>query len=254
MSITTIKKMIRAAARVGGIGVRPKGFCFITGCPRSGTTALGEWIDLQSGIVQMNETRILVAAHAMVEKALAFKDLSNRKQTLSKELRYLVMDYYASRRFIGRNMVIDKEPLEPIAFPDKDYAAFLESVRFIFPDVKLLFIIREPLATIWSMRNRKWGYTRVNYEPRDFTLEESIQIWNDNARIISEYQAMPNTYLCKFELLISDPEESKRITDFLGVKLNAVFDPHPTKKVNFPDEEESLILEGTKEFRKVFSY
>ena len=44
-----------------------------------------------------------------------------------------------------------KEPLEPIAFPDRHYEQFLDNTRLLFPNIKLLFMVRDPLATIWSM-------------------------------------------------------------------------------------------------------
>lgn len=249
-----VKKMVRLSARGIGFGRRPAAICHIIGCPRSGTTALGEWLEQQPGIVQMFETRTLIAAHHMLKQISRFERLHRDEKRLLDELRELVLRYHAQSRFIWRKVLIEKEPLEVIAFPDRDYRQYIENVRKLFPDVKLLFIVRDPLATIWSMRNRKWGYSLVAVEPRDYTLEECISIWSDNAEIIAEYSNQPNSYVCKFESLVDDAAESRRITDFLGLPCKTPFQAQPTKIVDFQAAERELILQKTAAGRAQFGY
>ncbi len=127
----------------------PQGMCLISGAPRSGTSALCEWLGSQRSISAFPESRILISASKFVDEAFRFKNLESNSAEIMKMVRRLVYDYYSrSRVLLGKRLVVDKEPLEPIAFPLKDYMQFLATTRMIFPNIKFLFAIRDPVATI----------------------------------------------------------------------------------------------------------
>lgn len=226
----------------------PERFCLITGAPRSGTTALYGWLDQNKQVRAATESRILVAATALVEQATRFKRLRWRREELIIRSRDLVAVHYGGRRILpNREVVIDKEPLEPIAFPDRRYGAFLKNMRILFPGVRFLFMVRDPLATVWSMRQRKWGYSLVDQEPRAFSLEEHVQNWCECADLAIQYAEDPHSYACSFERLVSDSEaESRRIEKFLGVAPADPFETNPVKKVGFGEEERAYILQTTR--------
>lgn len=158
--------------------------------------------------------------------------------------RQLVFDYYSnSRILIGKSLLVDKEPLEPIAFPSKDYGQFILNVKKLLPESKFLLAIRDPIATIWSMSQRTWGSSLADMETRRFSLEEYIENWCSCADLILQYSSDPTTYIVQFGRLINDPEnESRRIFDFLNIRKGISFQPRQTNKIGFSHEEREKIL------------
>jgi hypothetical protein len=222
----------------------PRGFCLISGAPRSGTSVLGEWLHHQPGVSEFHESRILVSTHRFMEEMYRFKNLDKDSVEIIKLARRLVLNYYSSSRILIRErLLIDKEPLEPIAFPLKDYSQFLINVRRLFPESKLLLIIRDPIATIWSMTRRTWGESLTNMETKRFTLEEHIENWCSCVDLILRYRTDPNTYILQFERLITDKEnESKKLLNFLKIQKGETFQPRQTKDIGFSDGERKEII------------
>jgi hypothetical protein len=226
----------------------PREICLISGAPRSGTSALIEWLGHQPGVSAFHESRILISAHRFMEEAFKFNNLGTDKARIAVLAHNLVLDYYASSRLLtGKRLLIDKEPLEPIAFPSKDYEPFIINVKKMFPDSKLIFAIRDPIATIWSMSRRTWGESLSITETRKFALDEYIENWCTCADIILKYCSDPNVYIVQFGRLINDSNsESERIFDFLKIRNGIRFQPNVTKEIGFSNEEREKILQMTR--------
>lgn len=224
----------------------PKDFCLITGAPRSGTTAVEKWLNHQDKVAAFHESRILRTTHRFIEESKRHGKLDPEGE-FAKLGRILVYKYYNKRCSLRENdMLIDKEPLMSIGFPDKDYASFIQNFKIIFPHGKLLFMLRDPLPTIWSMQERRWGYSLRNYEPRNFSLEYYIQTWLDCADLILDHANDDNSYVCYFERLVDKPElESENIFRFLKISNGTPFQPREVKTVGFSDDEQNLIREKT---------
>ena len=227
---------------------QPYRFALVTGCPRSGTTALVKWLSQQKGVSAFSETRILVATHEFLQ---AFDRLGltyAKRPSLIRTIRGTVSHYYAARMPMWGQLVVDKEPLEPIAFPDLSYKDFIEHVRLLIPETKFVLMIRHPVATVWSMRNRTWN-------SKWLSLEECIRIWKDNAAVISSYTGHPNVYVCRFEDLVSRPGDvSAAILRFLGVRNGSPFVPAPTKEAALTHEEDAEIIAQTLHERAALGY
>lgn len=226
--------------------VWPEQFCLITGSPRSGTTAVERWLGEQRKVVAFHETRVLIAIHRFIEEIARYHRLEPMGE-FARMARETAFEYYSNRSIlIGRKVIVDKEPLEPIAFPDADYALFLKNLRLLFPEGKLLFMVRDPISTIWSMCQRKWGYSLVGFEPRTLTLDEHIENWCTCADIVLDYIDDPNAYVCAFGRLVDTPqEESEQILRFLHLSGGEPFRPQTVKKVGFGDAERIYILQKT---------
>jgi hypothetical protein len=223
--------------------IRPKEIHLITGCPRSGTSAVRDWLQQHKELSTVFESRVLVGAHQFTRQVNRFATLSHHKESLLENLRNIVFDHYASIKFVFGKILIEKEPLEPIAFPDLEFEEFLENTRLLFPDLKIVFMLRDPLATVWSMRCRKWGYSLTSQELREFSLEECIETWNQSTKIVRAFSHDSNFYVCSFESLVEDPLlESSKIYDFLGVTKGTAFQPKATKEIGFSEEEKTYIL------------
>lgn len=241
---STALSLLRVLDRV--VQARPRRFCLVTGAPRSGTTAVAKWLHGHLSIVAFRESRVLIALHRFLEEAARFRHTGTPEElaTLARALAYRY--YRGQRLLLGRRLLVDKEPLEPIAIRDGRYGAFVGSVRMLFPEGRLLFMLRGPYATIWSMRRRKWGYSLTGTEPQSFSLDEHIDNWCACTELALRYADDPRAYLCSFERLVAEPEaESRHIFAFLGLRGGPSFQPHPVKEVGFSDEERARIRART---------
>ena len=226
--------------------IRPRTFCLITGAPRSGTTAVCRWLSSQDGVVGSPETRILVAAHHLVREIDRFDRLDRQQELLLADARRLVEKFYARKYRVWNRVLVDKEPMEPIAFPDRDYEQFIHNVRRLFPELKLLVMVRAPLDAIWSMSQRPWGTSLVTDELRTFSLETHIATWNANMNVIASLRDEPNVYICSFNRFVTEPRaEADRIRNFLGLRSGPTFVPKETKTVEFGPAERDQILHST---------
>ena len=221
----------------------PQGLCLITGAPRSGTSALCDWLGIHSAVSSFPESRILVSVHTFLEEALRFKNLQVKSDEIMNLARNLVLDYHSNARVLmGKNLIVDKEPLEPIAFPSKEYGQFIANFMRIFPNAKVLFAIRDPIATVWSMSQRAWGESLTVPDSRRFRLEEYIENWCACAELISTHADAKNVYVVQFGRLVRDADnESKRILDFLGLPIESPFQPRRTHEIGFSKEDRKKI-------------
>lgn len=228
------------------LGIRPRGVCLITGCPRSGTAAILKWIGMHEQVKAFEESRLFMSVHRFTDEVERFHDLYANRIVLIDMIRRLFYTYRARNKILWRKQLVEKEPLEPTTFPDRRYREFLQNLRTVFPDIKFLFMLRDPIETIWSMRQREWGYSLTNMELRKYSLEECIDTWNTNADIICDYVSDSNVYVCRFERLIANPvDESHRLNKFLSISEAEPFMPRETSTTAFSDKERELIIRKT---------
>jgi len=231
--------------------VKPVGMCLITGCPRSGTSAVLFWLKEQKHVAAFYESRILISAHHCIGDVERFQSLHEDSKSLIYMVRQMVLSYYAQHKYLWHKQLIDKEPLEPIAFPDEQYTEFLQNVWTIFPKMKFLFMNRDPLAVVWSITSREWGGSLTHSISRKYTIKEAIRIWQCSAELVLEYASKPNVYICDFDRLTAEPElESRRIFEFLNIHSTNYFKPQPTAEPGFSQAERDLILDETKPQRE----
>lgn len=225
--------------------LRPNGYCLIVACPRSGTSAMRRWLHRHDDIVTVDQTRILSAAFHFLEECKRFDSLDADLALLRPLIGRLVFDYYVSRVSYSRKILVEKENFELVTFPGGRYCDYLKCVLDVFPDIKLLFMIRDPVATIWSMTQRSF---KDMFTERVYSLKEGIAIWNACADVIEKFGSLGNAYVCQFGRLVSDPgAESQRILRFLSVpEKPRFFSPRQTKEIGFSAAEKELILDLTK--------
>lgn len=220
-----------------------KRVCLVTGAPRSGTSALCRWLGEQPRVAVYPESRLLLAHHRFLEEANRFRRLKEKEPDLLQQARRQFFDFYAAQSaLLGSGLIVQKEPLEPIAFPDKRYEAFLINARKLFPEMPLIFMLRDPVDSIWSMSQRKWGFSLTQADPQSLPLDVHIETWCACANLIRKSAKGPNVYICSFERLIKEPaEESQRIANFLENRLQVPFQPRPTRMPDFNEETRSYI-------------
>jgi hypothetical protein len=143
-------------------------------------------------------------------------------------------------------LLIEKEPLEPIALPAGDYAEFLSHVRSLYPGIRMIFMVRHPVSAVSSMRARQWGNSLTRAPARSFSLDECITTWRANAALAAQLAGHRLVLRCHYEELVADPSAaSVRIADFLGLSGTPPFRPLPPRPSVLTPEEELLVLERT---------
>lgn len=225
----------------------------ITGCPRSATTAVLEWLGTCPGVAVLDEPRILIATHAFLSQVDRFTSLDRRRRTLVRPLRSALEAGAPARR--NTKLLVLKEPLEPIALPDGDYRAFLDHARELVPRLRILFLVRHPVTTIGSILKRKWGYTLTSRELRSYGLEEAIAIWRANAALGWSLRRDRRVLLIRFESIATKPElASRRVLRFLGLAAGPAFVPKAVRPHALTAAEQERILKETARERRWFGY
>jgi hypothetical protein len=193
-------------------------FVLVTGCPRSGTTPLTGWLGMSPNVVSLCESRRTLAMHRLLDEARRFKTTSGELATIKSCAGMMMRKLYDT----GVAVVVDKEPLEPIAFPHGDFESYLDDVVDVL-DSKLLFMIRDPVTTVFEILSRLWGHSRVAGEPEKRTLPEAIAIWREATETAIKYAGRENVRLQSYEKLVVDsPHQSIYICDFVGATLPSV--------------------------------
>ena len=230
----------------------PGRFGLVTGPPRSGTTAMVQWLGRRPDVAGFWESRVLIAGHRLLDEVHRFKRLDANRDDLIALTRRLVYDHYARQQVLmGRRLILDKEPLEPIALPDARYAAFLANVRLLIPEARLVFMIRDPLATVFSMTQRTWGHSLHPPEYRSFSLETYAETWCACVEALLPLLDDPRVYVRPFGRLVAAPEEeSARIAEFLDLPRRAPFEPQPTRTLDFSPEDRAFVQQRTQPQRE----
>lgn len=225
---------------------QPPTMALITGSPRTGTTALLGWLGGHPGVVAHEESRILLAAHRFLEEVDRFRALDDARDDALHALRETCLAYATRDAPASTRLLIEKEPMEPIALPGGDYADFLRHVRSLFPGLRVIFMLRHPVATVSSMRARPWGASLARIQPRSFSLDECITTWRANAALAARLAGDRLVFLCHYEELVADPDTvSSRVTGFLGLGAGPPFRPRPPRPTVLTPEEELIVLERT---------
>lgn len=248
----------------------PPKLVLVTGCPRSGTTAVASWLLSSPDVAGGVETRVAAAARAFVKESRRFRtDIDGaERERAGKLLRELVVRSYdagvgegprgrgdgqTSRtessdlagplvppsppRLPSRpRVVLDKEPLEPVLVPGEDYRSWLEDVEEI--GYEPLFVVRHPVPTIWSMSRRLWGWSLAGGEqPRSYSILTCIDVWKKNARLALRAESMGKPVV-RHDALVQSPATAtvvrRQLEDALQIKLDE-FVPRATKVVDFDE-------------------
>jgi len=214
-----------------------------------------EWLASQPGVTAYFESRALVVADSALTQIERFEVTSRRLDRHVTSVRALVSDLLGERLLIPRPVVVHKEPLEPIAFPDGAHERFVSHCRLVLPGLRILFMIRDPVSTIWSMRQRKWGVSLTVGEPEEWTLSTCIEVWKANARLAKQLANDEAVRVCRLETLLTDTEsESREIALHAGVRMTRPFEPRPTKEIGFTPADRDRITSETLREREWFGY
>ncbi len=222
----------------------------VTGCPRSGTTAVLLWLGDQAGVHVRDESRLLVATHRFLDTVDRFTSLDDARGVVVSALRHMLIGQLRLAAPLSTRLLVEKEPLEPIALPDERYDVFVRHALDVLPALRIVFMLRHPVATVSSMRNRQWGHTLTSGEVRDVTVDEAIGTWRANAALAVALRATPAVHICRYEHLVANREQATHaIGAHLGLDPIKPFRPRQARANVLSDAEVQHVLASTVEER-----
>lgn len=218
-----------ALSRYDGTTNRP---VFVGACPRSGTTLLRTMLNAHPGLAVPLESRFMLEVWeqramfgnlAEPEKRVAFArwltsrtgigldrittdraELAARIETAGPSLGSLLgacFEYYAEKQ--GKSRWGDKRPM---------YAQHMRTVFALFPDAQFVHIVRDPRASIASMRKLGWF---------NGDIVHATDLWKRAIRQVEASRARlaPDQFIeIGYESLVTDaPTVLKQLTDFAGL-------------------------------------
>lgn len=192
---------------------------FIFGFPRSGTTLIDNIIETQSRALVLSEKDII---SAVIEK---FKSLNKKfpqdiLKLTEKEIN-LLRDYYyqcvTSMGFIipENGIIIDKGP---------HHTEVLPFISLLFPQAKLVTVIRHPLDTCLSCVQQ--NFIANNFNDQLITIEQTVERYLEVFHLLEKYnnRLVLDVLDVKYEDLINNFDESVlRLLTFLNLDVENTY-------------------------------
>jgi len=149
---------------------------------------------------------------------------------------------YAEIASSMRNMLVDlygnrAEGLGYPRFGIKETRCDLFTARFLqvlFPNAKFVFIVREPLDVIRSIKRRNW----MGRLPGHATLHYFAEHWKKNS---AQFREADFGMILRYEDFISDPALRNRLMDYLEVHHRPPADFTETSKVDWIVSDKSEL-------------
>ena len=191
---------------------------FVVGPPRSGTTVLQRALRRHPDLWGGPETHFLLPLLRALPEVHAYADREPAEEfflpaegislgELTRSIGHGVAELIASRS--GGRRWVDHTP---------SYVLELPSLVDMFPDCKVLFMVRDGRDATESALRIWWG--------QDLTFDVATQMWVDHTRAGLTHAAGPDgsrMLALRFERLVADPAtELRRVFEFLDLDLGAL--------------------------------
>lgn len=193
------------------------GLALLTGYPRSGTTLLEQVLDSHPALTSGDELPIFYEAvhEPIVRQGHADESLPEMLEKLSSDrLEQLRAGYWSAmegrlRRSLAEQLLLDKNPA---------MTQLLPTVARVFPEMQLLFAVRDPRDVVIScyLQQLPLNTVSVNY----LSLEQTVR---DYVRIMQMWQQfreqIQNPWIeVRYEDTVADLEsQARRVLNFLGL-------------------------------------
>ncbi|MBI4523744.1 MAG: sulfotransferase [Deltaproteobacteria bacterium] len=228
---------------------------FIIGCPRSGTTLVAQLLDSHSRIAVYLETQFYTLFRPFlhcygdlrqpnnlrrfivdVQEVIRWQAVMNRAMTDSPEVEEFLETIVAPsfEGVLTALLQLNALRQRKVRSADKtpDHYAYLPEILEKFPGSPIIFIMRDPRDTVFSMR-----------EAFGTTVETGVWRWNEALR--SYQDASRPLHLVRYEELVKKPAEVvKAMCDYLG-------EPYEPAMLRF-FERTALSPETAQHHRKLF--
>jgi Flp pilus assembly protein TadD len=174
---------------------------FLVGFPRSGTTLLDQILSSHSRLFCLEEREIFAesVADLLTGASLEHLDIEARRAAYWQRV----------REPLGNRLLVDKLPLNII---------FLPLIARVFPDAKIIFVLRDPRDVILSCFQQRFG---MNAAMAQFLDLGNAAAYYDLVMSLMEacHARLPlKVHQVRYEDVVADLEEEARaLTAFLGL-------------------------------------
>jgi hypothetical protein len=233
----------------------PKRLVFVTGSYRSGTTAVADFLGAHPAAIANSESRLLVAVHSFLDEVRRFQNLERSRRRIDEHLAGMVLSlYHAQGRHAPASVVVDKEPLGPIGLPAGDYESFVSDVLDLGCDTRVVYMVRDPVETVWSMTQRRYGFSLTSGDVRTYELDEHLEHYRRSLTCALALASRPNVLLCSFDALRHSPvRQTACLSSFTGLPGLQPFRPRPTAEIGFSEGEVALVRSSTDDLVSVLN-
>lgn len=171
------------------------GLVFVVGCPRSGTTLVGEVLAVNPSALNGEESQILYLMNtwrAMLHRASPLTEPFIAAVTaLVKET---TVEETKAR---GKSIYVDHSPWHALCLPE---------VWDIFPHARVVHVVRNPADVVDSLRR---SYL-AGYRWAGATTRDRVQLWMRFVDHVESHRADPRLVEIRYEDIAADPRESLR--------------------------------------------
>jgi len=228
---------------------------FVTGASRSGTTSIIKWLGKGKDVRIFDEIRISFAINSFLESVHRHKYLFEDREILEPLVRELFYKYISKKSFLINKTAILKEPVTYSGFFKMAGPNYIRNMHQLFPESKMIFMMRHPISVTNSLLKREWGISFTGVTPYQISLDDALKTWKDNARVYIHNKDKNYIYLCRYENLVKHPkEETEKIKNFLSIRHTEHFIVKESKRIDLKDDVVKKILDETKEEREFFGY
>lgn len=113
-------------------------------------------------------------------------------------------------------------PAAKLGYPNwgiKEVQSGIETARFmkrLYPEAKFVFLVRNPLDCLTSIKRRNWLGHHGDAEPLAYYTNHWL-------RLAAEFRKAEFGYQIRYEDLLSSPQAMDELTDYLGISLPSGF-------------------------------
>lgn len=250
---------------------------FLVGCPRSGTTLLQCLIGAHSQIQTFPETALFYSSVPSHRREMEFLGIASRAakvrfiEFLNEISRPELFEYYFRNPFsIGQYATMWRHLLDDLTMEEgksgwlektPHHVDYLQYIQRLFPDAKVIHIIRngaDNIASMWVQVEK----ARMR-SGKGWSLDETINRWVTAVRTSASYQGKEGHYLVSYEGVVDHPEDTlKSLFSFMELPFeHGIMKRYPevAKRIVLPREEWKSNVSGPVKnangmrFAKVFS-
>ncbi|MDX2148442.1 MAG: sulfotransferase [Planctomycetota bacterium] len=217
---------------------------FVFGCPRSGTTYLGEVLNRHSRVYVSNELRVMAFVNEVLRVHASNRHLIHNDELrgdfvaqLRADLTSTVERFFRRKACEAKRLPADSQDFvwgdKTPGYADPVFAAgCLETINDLFPQARFIHIWRDPRAVVRSLTAKRW-----------YTLGDAADLWartvlaaRDFARRVPADRFLELSYA---DLCEQGESQTQRLTAFLGVEmepgLRAFVRQEATQRTPFSD-------------------
>jgi hypothetical protein len=128
-------------------------------------------------------------------------------------------------------------------------------LRFLYPEARFLFLVRDPLD-VWASYRRWAGWYLDWPEGQIRTPQAFARAWCRLAASLTESAADVDALVVRYEDLVHDPGAIDRVAGHVGVALDHAALEHPThsSRSPVPAAEEAIVRRLTRRAAAPFGY